>query len=62
MLQPLKLLAIGALALGFSQPVAAQDAIQVKLIKVTEAASALERVFFGRVKARQTIDLAFQVR
>ncbi|MHA3979468.1 efflux RND transporter periplasmic adaptor subunit [Halovulum sp. GXIMD14794] len=47
----------------------AQDAPQpepahprpVKLMTVTEESSAVSRVFFGRVKARETVDLAFQV-
>lgn len=33
----------------------------VKLLQVSEAPVAFERQFFGRVKARQSVDLAFQV-
>lgn len=37
------------------------DPRPAKLMTVTPAQTGLERAFFGRVKARQTIDLAFQV-
>jgi multidrug efflux pump subunit AcrA (membrane-fusion protein) len=39
----------------------ADDAPFVKLAPVTAGASQLERVFFGKVVARATVDLAFQV-
>ncbi|MEM6728566.1 MAG: efflux RND transporter periplasmic adaptor subunit, partial [Pseudomonadota bacterium] len=44
-----------------AMPAASQQIPQAKIIEVQAAEDALERVFFGRVKARQTIDLAFQV-
>lgn len=43
-------------------PAYAQDPIKpVKLMDVTEGAASLDRLFFGKVVARQTVDLAFQV-
>ena len=40
----------------------AQDVLKpVKLMVVSEAPVAFERQFFGQVKARQSVDLAFQV-
>lgn len=53
-----------ALSLGSAGASVAQEdaAIKpVKLLQVTEAPVAFERQFFGRVKARQSVDLAFQV-
>lgn len=43
-------------------PLAAQDVLKpVKLMVVQETAPGFSRQFFGRVAARQTVDLAFQV-
>lgn len=59
--------AVTAMSLGFSMSTAAvviaQDATlkPVKLMLVTTKPVAFERQFFGQVKARQSVDLAFQV-
>ena len=43
-------------------PVHAQDSLKpVKLLTVTPETASIERTFFGKVVARQTVDLAFQV-
>ncbi|WP_386680023.1 efflux RND transporter periplasmic adaptor subunit [Loktanella sp. R86503] len=50
------------LACTLAMPVAAQsEAPFVKLETVTSRAATEQRVFFGRVVARETVDLAFQV-
>ncbi|WP_247743443.1 efflux RND transporter periplasmic adaptor subunit [Shimia sp. R10_1] len=57
-------LSLGAAGGGGAQEAAvqAETALKpVKLLQVTEAPVAFERQFFGRVKARQSVDLAFQV-
>lgn len=47
---------------GLSGPAIAEDAMQtVKLAKVSAGNVEIKRVFFGKVVARQTVDLAFQV-
>lgn len=61
---PMKpILALAALALGMATlPALAQDPIKpVKLMEVTGGAAYLDRLFFGKVVARQSVDLAFQV-
>lgn len=57
------LIAAAVLTAGLAgTPAIAQDPIKpVKLMEVTEGAAALDRLFFGKVVARQTVDLAFQV-
>ncbi|WGW05930.1 efflux RND transporter periplasmic adaptor subunit [Tropicibacter oceani] len=51
-----------ALVLGLLCPaVALADAPIVKLQKVTTGQAEIRRVFFGKVVARETVDLAFQV-
>ncbi|NOD49064.1 MULTISPECIES: efflux RND transporter periplasmic adaptor subunit [unclassified Ruegeria] len=59
----MKLLTSIGLALAvLASPIAAQDTPKpVKLIEVRETAPGFTRQFFGRVAARQTVDLAFQV-
>lgn len=59
----MKRLATLSLALGLlAGSVTAQDALKpVKLIEVQETSPGFSRQFFGRVAARQTVDLAFQV-
>ncbi len=43
-------------------PVLAQDTIKpVKLMTVADTSASLDRIFYGKVVARQTVDLAFQV-
>ena len=42
-------------------PPEAEQPRPVKLMTVTAQSSEVSRVFFGRVKARETVDLAFQV-
>ncbi|MEM9433147.1 MAG: efflux RND transporter periplasmic adaptor subunit [Pseudomonadota bacterium] len=42
-------------------PLSAQDAPLVKLIEINAGDSSVTRQFFGRVIAKQTVDLAFQV-
>ncbi|OZO45574.1 efflux transporter periplasmic adaptor subunit, partial [Pseudomonas fluorescens] len=56
-------LAATTFALGLSfTPAFAQDPIKpVKLMTVVEGSADLDRIFFGKVVARQTIDLSFQV-
>ncbi len=56
-------LAAAAFALGLAAvPAMAQDPIKpVKLMEVTGGAAYLDRLFFGKVVARQSVDLAFQV-
>lgn len=52
---------------AFPPPLAAQDASAeetrrpVKLVTLSAASDPLEREFFGRVRAREAVDLAFQV-
>ncbi len=51
-----------AVILALSAPVTAQDIIKpVKLIQIEDSDSSITRHFFGRVVARETVDLAFQV-
>lgn len=59
-----------AMAFGSSVKVNAQEvpventveiAKPVKLLKLSSASLGLERAFFGRVSAKQTVDLAFQI-
>lgn len=51
----------GALAL-FVGPAAAQDTARLaKIVTVASVDGSIERQFFGRVTARETVDLAFQV-
>ncbi|AXT25147.1 efflux RND transporter periplasmic adaptor subunit [Ruegeria sp. AD91A] len=59
----MKLLTSLGLALAvLATPIAAQDTQKpVKLMQVRETAPGFTRQFFGRVAARQTVDLAFQV-
>lgn len=59
----MKLLTSLGLALAvLAAPLAAQDDTKpVKLMMVHETAPGFSRQFFGRVAARQTVDLAFQV-
>ncbi|EEE38459.1 efflux transporter, RND family, MFP subunit [Rhodobacteraceae bacterium KLH11] len=59
----MKLLTSACLALAvLTAPAAAQEAAKpVKLMQVSETAPGFSRQFFGRVAARQTVDLAFQV-
>ncbi|UUV05376.1 efflux RND transporter periplasmic adaptor subunit [Ruegeria sp. YS9] len=59
----MKLLSSLGLALAvLATPIAAQDTPKpVKLMQVRETAPGFTRQFFGRVAARQTVDLAFQV-
>lgn len=59
----MKLLTFLGLALTIlATPIAAQDTAKpVKLLQVRETAPGFSRQFFGRVAARQTVDLAFQV-
>lgn len=59
----MRLLTSLGLALAvMATPIAAQDAPKpVKLLQVRETAPGFSRQFFGRVAARQTVDLAFQV-
>ncbi|NOD93322.1 efflux RND transporter periplasmic adaptor subunit [Ruegeria sp. HKCCD4884] len=59
----MKLLTSIGLALAvLASPIAAQDTPKpVKLMQVHETAPGFTRQFFGRVAARQTVDLAFQV-
>ncbi len=59
----MKLLTSIGLALAvLASPIAAQDTPKpVKLLQVRETAPGFTRQFFGRVAARQTVDLAFQV-
>ncbi|MTI00796.1 efflux RND transporter periplasmic adaptor subunit [Roseibium sp. RKSG952] len=59
----MKLLTSLGLALAvLASPIAAQDTPKpVKLMLVRETAPGFSRQFFGRVAARQTVDLAFQV-
>lgn len=59
----MKLLTSLGLALAvLATPIAAQDTPKpVKLMQVRETAPGFTRQFFGRVAARQTVDLAFQV-
>ncbi len=59
----MKLLTSLGLALTLlATPLAAQDTAKpVKLLQVRETAPGFSRQFFGRVAARQTVDLAFQV-
>ncbi|MDA5093126.1 efflux RND transporter periplasmic adaptor subunit [Aliiroseovarius sp. KMU-50] len=54
---------MAALAAGLTlSPALAQNPIKpVKLMEVTDQFVAIDRLFFGRVVARQTVDLAFQV-
>ena len=55
------LLVAAVLALGAQgAPVHAETPV-VKLTQVTPDSGALRRVFFGKVVARETVDLAFQV-
>ncbi|NOD35287.1 MULTISPECIES: efflux RND transporter periplasmic adaptor subunit [unclassified Ruegeria] len=56
------LTSIGLAMAVLASPIAAQDTPKpVKLIEVRETAPGFTRQFFGRVAARQTVDLAFQV-
>ncbi|WP_209509514.1 MULTISPECIES: efflux RND transporter periplasmic adaptor subunit [unclassified Ruegeria] len=56
------LTSIGFALAVLASPIAAQDTPKpVKLIEVRETAPGFTRQFFGRVAARQTVDLAFQV-
>ncbi len=59
----MKLMKLTAVALSLlAMPVMANEALKpVKLIVVNAGEAALERQFFGQVKARQSVDLAFQV-
>ncbi|WP_209504756.1 MULTISPECIES: efflux RND transporter periplasmic adaptor subunit [unclassified Ruegeria] len=59
----MKLLTSLGLALAIlATPIAAQETPKpVKLMQVRETAPGFTRQFFGRVAARQTVDLAFQV-
>ncbi|NOC91650.1 efflux RND transporter periplasmic adaptor subunit [Ruegeria sp. HKCCD6604] len=59
----MKLLTSLGLALAvLATPIAAQDTPKpVKLMQVRETTPGFTRQFFGRVAARQTVDLAFQV-
>jgi RND family efflux transporter MFP subunit len=59
----MKLLTSLGLALAvLASPIAAQDTPKpVKLMQVRETTPGFTRQFFGRVAARQTVDLAFQV-
>ncbi|WP_420584678.1 efflux RND transporter periplasmic adaptor subunit [Ruegeria sp.] len=59
----MKLLSVLSAALiAVTMPVLAQDVGKpVKLMQVQETAPGFSRQFFGRVAARQTVDLAFQV-
>lgn len=60
-LKPVLATATFALGLSFT-PAFAQDPIKpVKLMTVIEGSADLDRIFFGKVVARQTIDLSFQV-
>ncbi|CUJ84937.1 Multidrug transporter MdtA [Ruegeria denitrificans] len=59
----MKLLSLlSAILIVLTTPVLAQDTAKpVKLMQVRETAPGFSRQFFGRVAARQTVDLAFQV-
>lgn len=59
----MKLLSVlSATLIALTTPVLAQDTAKpVKLMQVRETAPGFSRQFFGRVAARQTVDLAFQV-
>ncbi len=50
-----------ATALTFGPALAQEPVKPVKLMEVTAGESSLDRIFFGKVVARQTVDLAFQV-
>lgn len=51
-----------ALGLQFAVPAAAQEVLKpVKLLSIDENDQRVTRQFFGKVVARQTVDLAFQV-
>ncbi|EAQ02120.1 efflux transporter, RND family, MFP subunit [Pseudooceanicola batsensis HTCC2597] len=54
-------LLVSALALGAPGQPARADTPVVKLTKVSADAGELRRVFFGKVVARETVELAFQV-
>ncbi|MEM6478107.1 MAG: efflux RND transporter periplasmic adaptor subunit [Pseudomonadota bacterium] len=51
---------VAMLAMLSASPALAEDRL-AKIVTVQSSQAGVERVFFGRVKARQTIDLAFQV-
>ncbi len=59
----MKLIAsLGLVLAVLATPIAAQDTPKpVKLLQVQETSPGFTRQFFGRVAARQTVDLAFQV-
>ncbi|MEM1374496.1 MAG: efflux RND transporter periplasmic adaptor subunit [Pseudomonadota bacterium] len=57
----LRIALLFALCFGFSAWAVAAQERPVTLIEVETVGGASDRVFFGRVKARQTVDLAFQV-
>lgn len=56
----LRLSVVVSLVFGIAAPATAESRL-AKIVEVRSLGEASERVFFGRVRARQTIDLAFQV-